>query len=68
MAVETDARRIGVRIGQRESHSRVIKVGRLPRNGRVAGLAGLRKPSRNVIRIRCTLEILQVTGHTSRGR
>jgi len=57
MAIEADARRIGVRIGEWEAHFRVVKVCRLPRNRGVALLASLREPPSNVARIRGALEI-----------
>ena len=40
---------------------------RLPSNGSVTGLAVLRKSSRDVIRIRSTLEILQMAGSAGRA-
>ena len=57
MAIEADARRIGVRIREWETHCGVVKGCRLPRNRGVALLAGLREPPSNVARIRGALEI-----------
>jgi len=56
-----------MRIGQREAHRRVIERRRLPGDGGVALLTGLREASCDVIRIAGSLEILQVTGDTGRG-
>ena len=60
MAIGADARRIGVRIRQWEPEGTVVESRRLPGNRSVAGLAGLRKSSGDVIWIRRALEILQV--------
>ena len=46
-----------VRSGQRETGLRVIKRRRLPCRSVVAKIASLRKPIRDMIRIRCALEI-----------
>lgn len=67
VAVEADARRVSVRIRQWKSYRGVIEGGRLPSDGRVAGLAGLREPSQDVVRIRRALKILQVTRNASRS-
>ena len=45
VAVEANARRVSVRIRQRKSHRSVIEGRGLPRDGRVASLAGLRESS-----------------------
>ncbi len=67
MAIEAYARRIGVRIGQRETNRAVVESCRLPGNGSVALLTGLREPSCNVVRIRSALEIFQMAGSTGRA-
>ena len=60
MAIETDAGRIGVCIGEWEAHFGVVKASWLPRNRVVTLLAGLREPSSNVVRIRSALEVFQM--------
>ena len=60
MAIEADARRIGVCIGERETHGGVVKGCRLPRDRAVALLTVLREPPSNVTWIRGALEILQM--------
>ena len=67
MAVEARARRIGVRVGQREANGVVVESCRLPSNGSVARLAGLRETPCNVVRIRSALEIFQMAGSACRA-
>jgi len=67
VAVETDTRRIGMCIGQREAHRVVVKSRRLPGARGVAHLTVLREASGDVIRIGRGLKILQVAGDTSRA-
>src|SRR5882762_3278554 len=67
VAVRANPRRIGVRIRQRKAHGCVIERRWLPRDGGMALLAGLRKTSRDVIRIGSGLKILQVAGRAGRG-
>ena len=57
MAVEAHTGRVGVCVGERETHGRVVEICRLPGTCRVAGLASLRKTARDVIRIRGSLEV-----------
>jgi len=60
----------GMRAAQRETGRRVTKRRTRPTGGRVALIAGLRKPSLYVVRIRRALEILQValgTGATGQA-
>ncbi len=61
-------RRRGVCAHQRKSGLRVIKARRLPGRGRVADVASLREVPLHVIRIRSSVEILEVTGNASRRR
>ena len=58
----------GVRPSQRESGGRVIEARTIPRSCVVTLLAGLRKARRYVIRVRRSLEILQVAADASRNR
>ena len=60
MAIEAHARRIGVRVGQREANGVVIESCRLPGNGSVARLAGLRETPGDVVRIGGALKVFQV--------
>jgi len=63
VAIGASARRHHMCAGQWESGLRVIKLRRLPSRGVVAGFAGLREPTGNVVGIRGVLEILQMTAH-----
>ena len=63
MAVEADARRIGVGVREGEAHCGVVECGRLPGTGVVARLARLRETSGDVIRICRGLKIPQVAGN-----
>lgn len=67
MAVRANPRRVGVRICQREAHRGVIERRRLPGDRRMALLTGLRKTSRDVMRICSRLKILQVAGDAGCG-
>jgi len=67
VTIRTCARRDGVRTSQRESSSAVIKRGIEPGACAVALVAGLREVRRDVIRIRRSLEVLQVTAHAGGG-
>ena len=60
MAIEADAWRIGMCIGQREANGVVVKGCRLPRNRGVALLTSLGETPSNVARTRSALEILQM--------
>jgi len=60
VAIEAHARRIGVRISQWEANGVVIESCRLPGDGSVARLAGLREPPGDVVRIRGALKVFQV--------
>ena len=68
VAVEADARGIGVRIGQRKAYRRVIKCRRLPGDGGVALLASLRETSRDVVRVLSALKVLEMAGGAGGGR
>ena len=68
MTIKAYTRRIGVRIRQRETNLRVIKSRWLPRDRRMARLASLREPAGHVIRIRCSLEILQMARNAGARR
>ena len=61
VAVSALPRRYHVRSRQRESRLRVVKRCRLPCRGVVTGFTRLRKATGNVVRVRRTIEILQVT-------
>jgi len=60
------ARHIGVAVGQKKTGSAMVKFCAQPTVESVAGLAGLRKRSRYVIRIRGLLKIRLVAGNASR--
>ena len=62
VAIEADARRVSVRIGQRESDGRVIKFGIQPSVRAVTLFAGCRKTCRCVIRVSRVFEVLRVAG------
>ncbi len=66
MAVETDPRRIGVRVGQREADGVVVKGRGLPGTGVMALLASLREIAGDVIWILGALVIRQMATHTRR--
>ena len=61
MAIDALARRNGVCACKRESSRGVVESCARPRCGVVALLAGLRKPSLHVVRVRGRLKIFQVT-------
>ena len=65
--VALGTRHRGVRAGQWESRRRVIETRRLPRRGVMATLAGLRESLLHVVRVRRTLEILQVASYAGRA-
>ena len=67
VAIGTLPRRNRVRTRQRKARLRVIESRRLPGCGGVAGFAGLRESAAHVVRVRGSLEILQVTRHASRA-
>lgn len=62
MAIETDPRRIGVRIGQGEAHARVIELCVRPTVCTVAKLTTDRETRGDMIRVGCTLVIRSVAG------
>jgi len=64
VTVQAHARRIGVRVGQREADRVVVEGCRLPGAGVVALLAGLREISSHVIWILGALVICQVAAYT----
>ena len=68
VTVEADARRIGVCVGERESYGRVIKGRRLPGDGGVALLAGLRESASHVVRVLSALKVLEMAGGAGGGR
>jgi len=61
------ARRHHMRTGKREARRGVIERCRLPSGGVVAGVASLRESAGNVVRIRGSLEILEVARYASVG-
>ena len=67
VAIETDTRRVSMCIRQREANGGVVKRCRLPSNGGVALLTGLREASGNVIRVCRGLKILQMAGDAGRA-
>jgi hypothetical protein len=67
VAVGSGARRHRVHSGEREAGAVVIKRGIEPGAGAVALVASLREVSRHVVRIRCSLIVLQVAGHAGRA-
>ena len=67
VAICTLPRRDGVRTRQRKARLGVIESRRLPGCGGVAGLASLRESAAHVVRVRSSLEILQVTRHAGRA-
>ena len=58
--------RNSVRAREREVDAAVVEVGRSPACRRVAGFTGLRESTGNVVGIRGSLEILEVTADASR--
>ena len=68
VTVETRARRVGVRVGERKAYGRMVEGGRLPGAGVVALLTGLREPAGHMVGILRALIVLQVTGHASGRR
>lgn len=62
MAVGAQARRYGVRIRKRESHTGMVKLSAEPSVGSMASLAGGRESRTHVTRIRGGLEVAGVTG------
>ncbi len=67
VAIRADARRHGVRTGERKSGVVVIERSVQPTGGVVTGLAGLREIRADVVRSRRSLEILEVAGDASRA-
>ncbi len=67
VAVRASARRDCVASGQRKASAVVIERGVQPCRGTVAGIAGLREISRDVVRIRRALIVLQVARHACRA-
>ena len=67
VAVCTLPRRNRVRTRQRKTRFRMIESRRLPGCGGVAGFASLGESPAHVIRVRGSLEILQVTRHAGRA-
>lgn len=67
VAVETDSRRIGMRIRQRESDAAVVEGRWLPRAGGVALLAILRETSSDVVGVLRGLVICQMTAYAGRA-
>ena len=60
VAIRTLAWRNRVRSRQREVHGRVVETGGLPGSGRMACLASLWEVAGHMVRVRCTLKILQM--------
>lgn len=67
VAVRTLTRRHGVRTRQNEAGAVVVESRIQPRSRVVTLVAGLREIRRDVVRIRRSLEILQMTGHAGRA-
>lgn len=67
VGVALGACHLSVRSGQRKCRLRMVEGRRLPGGGRVTDLALLRDPSRHVIWIRRSLEILEVARNAGRG-
>ncbi len=68
VAVQADARRIGVRVGQSKSNRGVVKRCGLPGNGGVACLASLGEAAGNMVRVGGSLEVFQMAGNAGRDR
>ena len=68
VAIEANARRISMRVGERESYRGVIEGRGLPCDCRVALLASLSEASGHVVRVLRALIIRQVTAHAGRCR
>lgn len=68
MAVEANARRIGVRIREREAHACMIEFRIQPGIRSMASFASRRKSRRHVIRVGCRLKVVCVARVALRGK
>ena len=67
VAVGADSRRVGVRVGERETHAGVIEFGAQPGIGAVARFARRGETGGHVVRAGGALKVARVAGIALRG-